>query len=192
MRGLLRLRIRSTAVGSVARIVDMPAVALPLVIRDLTVSDVPSCRWSGGATHLAAIAAAVERAGRGEVVYLAACGPVGLPLATVGIDFTKRPGAGLLWMLAVHPVVQSCGIGTAVIAAAEERILQRGVDRAEISVEDINPRARELYERLGYVAYGEEAESWDEEAPDGTVRRYHARCITMAKQLGGAGIRPHL
>ena len=170
----------------------MPTVTFPLVIRDLTASDVPACGWSGGATHLAAVAAAVDRAARGEVAYLAACGPVGLPLATVGIDFTKLPGAGLLWMLAVHPVVQSCGIGTALIAAGEERILQRGVDRAEISVEDINPRARALYERLGYVAYGEQAESWDQDAPDGTVRRYHARCITMAKQLRRAVTRTRL
>jgi RimJ/RimL family protein N-acetyltransferase len=50
-------------------------------------------------------------------------------------------------------------------------------------VEADNPRARALYERLGYVAYGEEDDSWDEEGPDRTIRRHHARCITMAKQL---------
>jgi len=161
----------------------MPTFAIPLVIRDLTAADVPACGWSGGAPHLAAVADAVHRAARGEVSYLTACGPAGLPLATVGVDFIKRPGAGLLWMLAVHPVVQSCGIGTALIVAAEERILGRGLARAEISVEDVNPRARALYERLGYVAYGEEDDSWDEEAPDGTIRRYHARCITMVKHL---------
>jgi len=161
----------------------MPTFTIPLVIRDLTASDLSSCGWSGSATHLAAVAAAVDRAARGEVAYLAASGPAGLPLAMVGVDFTKRSGAGLLWMLAVHPVVQSCGVGSVLIAAAEERILGRRLARAEISVEDINPRARALYERLGYMAYGVEDEDWDEETPDGTVRRYHARCITMAKKL---------
>jgi ribosomal protein S18 acetylase RimI-like enzyme len=161
----------------------MPTLTIPLVIRDLIASDVPGCAWSGGAPHLAAIADAVDRAARGEVSYLAAYGPAGLPLATAGVDFVRRPGAGRLWMLAVHPVVQSCGIGSALISAAERRIVGRGLDRAEISVEDDNSRARALYERIGYLAYGEEDDSWDEERPDGTIRRYHARCITMAKQL---------
>lgn len=137
----------------------------------------------GSATHLAAVAAAVDRATRGEVAYLAAFGPAGLPLAAGGVDFAKCPGAGRLWMLEVHPAMRSCGIGTALIAACEARVVQRGLDRAEITVEDINPRAQALYQRLGYETYGDEDDSWDEELPDGTVRRYHARCVAMAKRL---------
>ena len=161
----------------------MPMLTIPLEIRDLTTADLPACSWMGGRPHLVAMTTAVDRAARDEVAFLAVCGPAGVPIAAGAIDFTKRPRAGLLWMLAVHPLLQSCGIGTALIAAGEERIRAHGWDRAEISVEDINPRAQALYERLGYAAYGTEQESWDEEAPDGTVRRYDARCVTMAKQL---------
>jgi ribosomal protein S18 acetylase RimI-like enzyme len=164
----------------------MPTITMPLVIRDLTTGDLPACGWLG-ATQLAAVAAAVERAARGEVAYLAACGPAGLPIAAGGVDFTKRDGAGLLWMLTVHPAMQSCGIGTALIAEGEERIRRRGLASAEISVEDVNPRARALYERLGYVAYGDEAESWEVEAPDGTIRRHHAHCVTMRKSVRPTG-----
>jgi ribosomal protein S18 acetylase RimI-like enzyme len=158
-------------------------VVIPLTIRDLTPEDLPSCAWSGSATHLASIAGALERARRGEVDYLAVCPPSGLPVALGGIDYAKTPGAGTLWQLAVHGALRSCGIGTLLIHNAEQRIRARGLRRAELGVEERNPRARALYERLGYVAYGREPASWDEEAPDGTITRYQTMCTLMRKEL---------
>jgi ribosomal protein S18 acetylase RimI-like enzyme len=70
------------------------------------------------------------------------------------IDYAKHPGAGTLTQLSVHGVLQWCGIGTIIIQAAEQRILARSLHRAELGVEERNPRARALYERLGYAAYG--------------------------------------
>jgi ribosomal protein S18 acetylase RimI-like enzyme len=162
----------------------MPEVVLPLTVRDLTDADLPSCAWSGGSAHLVAIAEALDRAGRGVVEYLVACPPSGLPVALGGIDYVKIPGAGVLWQLAVHRALQSCGIGTVLIEAAEQRIRARGLHRAELSVEENNPRARALYERLGYVAYGSAPESWDEDAADGSVVRYETVCTLMRKELG--------
>lgn len=161
----------------------MPEVLLPLAVRDLTAADLPSCAWSGGPTHIAAIAKALDRAERGEVDYLAACPPSGMPVALGGIDYTKIPGAGVLWMLAVHVALQSCGIGTVLIEAAEQRIRARGLHRAELGVEECNPRARALYERLGYLPHGSAPESWDEDGPDGTVVRYETVCTLMRKEL---------
>jgi len=162
----------------------MPEVVLPLTVRDLTAADLPSCAWSGGPMHIAAIADALDRAGRGEVEYLAACPPSGVPVALGGIDYSKIPGAGVLWMLAVHGALESCGIGTVLIEAAEQRIRARGLHREELGVEENNPRARALYERLGYVAYGRAPESWDEDGPDGSVVRYETVCTLMRKELG--------
>jgi ribosomal protein S18 acetylase RimI-like enzyme len=82
-----------------------------------------------------------------------------------------------------HLPLQSCGIGTILIRAAEQRISARGLRRAELSVEENNPRARALYERLGYVAYGRQPEAWDEDAPDGSIVRYETVCTLMRKQL---------
>jgi hypothetical protein len=82
-----------------------------------------------------------------------------------------------------HPALRSCGIGTVVIQAAEQRIRARGLHRAELGVEDSNPRARSLYERLGYAAYGSEPDSWDQEAADGTVSRYETMLTLMRKEL---------
>jgi ribosomal protein S18 acetylase RimI-like enzyme len=85
------------------------------------------------------------------------------------------------WPSAVS--LQSCGIGTLLIQAAERRIRARGLHRAELGVEENNPRARTLYERLGYNAYGRKPEAWDEEAPDGSVTRYETVCTLMRKEL---------
>jgi ribosomal protein S18 acetylase RimI-like enzyme len=158
-------------------------VVIPLVVRDLTPEDLPGCRWSGSALHLASIARALERARHGEVEYLAACPPSGLPVGLGMIDYAANVGAGMLEQLSVHGALQSCGIGTILIQAAEQRILARGLNRAELGVEENNPRARALYERLGYVAYGSAPDSWDEQAPDGSVFRYETVCTLMRKEL---------
>ena len=161
----------------------MPEVVVPLTIRDLTTEDLPACAWSGSASHLVSVAKALERARLGEVDYLAACPPSGLPVAIGGVDYAKAPGAGTLWQFAVHGALQSCGIGTILIQTAEQRIRARGLRRAELGVEECNPRARALYERLGYVAYGREPAAWDEEAPDGSITRYETVCTLMHKEL---------
>lgn len=55
---------------------------------------------------------------------------------------------------------------------------------AELGVEESNPRARALYERLGYVAYGRGPEEWDELDSDRSVRRRETMCTWMRKELG--------
>uniref|UniRef100_A0AAU2JLN3 GNAT family N-acetyltransferase n=1 Tax=Streptomyces sp. NBC_00049 TaxID=2903617 RepID=A0AAU2JLN3_9ACTN len=158
-------------------------VVVPVVVRDLTADDLPACTWSGSATHLVHVAQALERAAAGEVDYLAVCTPAGLPVAIGGVDYRAEPGAGTLWQLGVLPALQSCGLGTVLVRAAEERIRTRGLDRAELSVEECNPRARALYERLGYAAYDSRPDSWDEEAPDGSLHRYETTVTLMRRQL---------
>jgi GNAT superfamily N-acetyltransferase len=135
----------------------MPEVVVPLTIRDLTAEDLPSCAWLGSASYLASVGRAVESARRGEADHLAICPPSGLPVALGGVDYAKTPDAGWLRQLAVHPALQSCGIGTLLIQAAEQRI--------------------------GYLAYGREPASWDTEAPDGTITRYETICTLMRKEL---------
>ncbi len=161
----------------------MAEVVVPLTVRDLTREDLASCAWSGSASHLASVAEALKRAERGGAEYLAVCPPSDLPVAIGGVDYAAHPGAGILWQLAVYPALQSCGIGTILVRAAEQRIRATGRRRAELSVEECNPRARALYERLGYVGYGRKPESWNENAPDGSVKRYETVCTLMRKEL---------
>ncbi|MEV0192629.1 GNAT family N-acetyltransferase [Kitasatospora purpeofusca] len=161
----------------------MSGIRLHLSVRDLTEADLPSCSWAGSPEHVRELVHQIRRAGTGEVDYLAVCTPVGLPVAVGGVDCTVEPGAGTLWQLGVHPALQSCGIGTLLVRSAEQRIIVRGLTRAELAVEESNPRARALYERLGYRAFGRELESWDVEAEDGSLRRYETLCTLMRKDL---------
>lgn len=158
-------------------------VVVPVHVRDLTPADLPACAWSGSAAHLVQVARELERAAAGEVDYLAVCTPAGLPVAIGGVDYQVTVGAGTLWQLGVLPALQSCGLGTVLIGAAEDRIRSRGLRRAELGVEESNPRARALYERLGYVAYGRRPDAWDVAAPDGSLRRYETMCTLMRKDL---------
>lgn len=161
----------------------MAEVVVPLTIRDLTEDDLPACSWYGPATALAAVAEAIERASRGEVDYLAVCTPSGLPVAVGGADYTKPAGAATIWQLSVQAELRSCGIGTVLIGALEQRIRARGLHWAELGVDDNRSRPRALYERLGYEVSGTEPGAWNEEAPDGTVTRYETQITLLRKQL---------
>ena len=162
---------------------DDTALLVPLHVRDLLPPDLPACAWSGSAVHLRHVERELTRAAAGEVDYLAVCTPADLPVAIGGVDYLAAEGAGTVWQLAVLPALRSRGLGTLLIRAAEGRIRERGLRRAELAVEEENPRARALYERLGYVAYGREPDAWDEEAPDGSVRRYETMCVLLRKEL---------
>lgn len=158
-------------------------ITIPIEIRDLTLADLEQLRWSGGRSQLVAIGQQLERVTAGLAEYLVACLPSGFPAGTLAVDYADRADTGLIHQVAVHGLMQSCGLGTLLMAVAEERIANRGRGYAELSVEHDNDAARRLYERLGYVAFGEEATEWDEDQPDGTVTRYRTMCTMMRKRL---------
>ncbi|MFD7134774.1 GNAT family N-acetyltransferase [Streptomyces sp. NPDC059894] len=158
-------------------------VVVAVSVRDLLPRDLSACTWSGSASHLRQVERELVRAAAGEVDYLAVCTPVDLPVAIGGIDYQVSKGAGTLWQLAVLPALQSRGLGTLLIRAAEQRMTNRGLRRAELAVEETNPRARALYERLGYTAYGRAPDAWDVEGPDGLNRRHETVCVLMRRDL---------
>lgn len=50
-------------------------------------------------------------------------------------------------------------------------------------MEDANPRARALYQRLGYVELGRRRASWEAQAPDGTLFAYRTVFADMDRSL---------
>ncbi|WP_328678590.1 GNAT family N-acetyltransferase [Streptomyces sp. NBC_00322] len=158
-------------------------VVVPVLVRDLTPDDLPACTWSGSTVHLMQVERELVRAAAGDVDYLAVCTPADVPVAIGGIDYQVTADVGTLWQLGVLPALQSCGLGTMLIRAAEDRIRSRGLHRAELAVEQSNPRARALYERLGYLAHGRRPDAWDVQAPDGSLLRYETMCTLMHKDL---------
>ncbi len=152
-------------------------VTIELTVRDLRVDDLSTCAWSGSALHVRGLSRQLQRVAAGEMDYLAVCPPSGVPVGIGGVDYRMRAGAGCLVQLSVHPALQSCGIGTVLVRAAEKRIRARGLVHAHLAVEDENPRARALYERLGYAAFGSGLAGWEELDEDGSL------CTLMRKVL---------
>jgi ribosomal protein S18 acetylase RimI-like enzyme len=95
-----------------------------------------------------------EQYARGEnaLTILVAVDEDEVPVGKLHLDFETRArkGDAVLVAAAVRPELQGRGIGTALMAAAEELTCTRGLGAIVLGVEDWNPRARRLYERLGY------------------------------------------
>ncbi|MDX6242235.1 MAG: hypothetical protein QOG10_7184 [Kribbellaceae bacterium] len=161
----------------------MPEVVLPLTVRDLTAEDLHPGFSGWSETHLEGTFRALDRARLGEVDFLAVCPPSGIPVATGGVDYAKPSDIAVLWQLSVDAPLRSCGIGTILIQALEQRIRGRGLTWAEPGVDENKSRPRALHERLGYVVTGREPGAWNEEAPDGTVTRYETVITVMRKKL---------
>ena len=159
--------------------------AAALTVNDLTPADLDRIGWSGGPVHIPAVAHALERAEQGEVDYLAVRSPDGWPVSIGGVDYAAHDRAGTLWQLSTHGELTGLGIGTCLIAALEDRIRVRGVPWAMLGVEDCNPRARALYDRLGYQVCGREEASWPEADDQGNIVTYHTELTLMRKRLGG-------
>jgi ribosomal protein S18 acetylase RimI-like enzyme len=66
----------------------------------------------------------------------------------------KGPFVGYIQTICVAPDARSSGLGSQLIAFAEERIF-REHRNVFLCVSSFNTRARALYERLGYVKVGE-------------------------------------
>ena len=101
----------------------------------------------------------LQRHKAGEIVYLVAL-VRGRPVGHLGVDLIRVRDAAHLWQFGVLPPLQSHGIGSAMVARAEEAALAHDFTVAEIGAETDNPRARALYERLGYSLVDERDGEW--------------------------------
>jgi ribosomal protein S18 acetylase RimI-like enzyme len=165
--------LRASILGGSARLEVVP----------LRPDDLDLIAWSGGPTHLEHVRRELGRVEAGEVDYLAVR-VGGVLVAKGGIDFAAEAGAGTIWQVATHPRLQGLGLATCLIGALEARALRRGVHRLRLAVEVDNPRARRLYERLGYESIGESETAWEADAEDGSRFLYRTRLTEMAKEAG--------
>jgi len=161
----------------------MTTFALTLTVRSMRVDDIPGLAWSGSPLHLRQTAEHLDRSTPETMDFLVVVTATDISVGKGEINYETFPGAGSIGSVAVRAELQSLGIGTFLISAAERRIRDRGLSRAELDVEENNPRARALYERLGYVAYDRKPDSWDQQGPDGIAYRYETICTMMRKQL---------
>ena len=154
-----------------------------LAAGDLRAGEVAGLAWPGGPAHLRGVAAALQRAARGREDYVVVRAPAGEPVAKMRIDYTSQNDTGVFSQLATMGPLQGLGIATMLIGAGEQRVRARGLAFAALGVEDNNPRARHLYQRLGYRAAGRQHASWETEDDTGVLRVYETTLTILRKRL---------
>ena len=85
-----------------------------------------------------------------RIVILVAVSADDVPVGKVHVHLQHTDGTVWLEAAAVARPFQGQGIGTSLVRAVEALAAERGYSAVELGVEDSNPRARRLYERLGY------------------------------------------
>jgi len=157
--------------------------ARQLVVGDLCDDELAGLAWSGNPAHLRSVAAALQRAAQGLEDYLVVRAPGGQPVAKMRVDYASEADTGVFSQLAVIGPLQGLGIATMLIGVGEQRVHTHGLAFAALGVEDNNPRARSLYERLGYQAAGRQHASWEYEDDDGALRLYETTLTILRKRL---------
>ena len=157
--------------------------ARQLAVGDLRADEVAELGWSGGPAHLRSVAAALQRAAQGLEDYLVVRAPGGEPVAKMRIDYASEACTGVFSQLATMGPLQGLGIATMLIGAGEQRVRARGLGFLALGVEDNNPRARRLYQRLGYQPAGRQQASWETEDDTGALQVYETTLTILRKRL---------
>lgn len=131
------------------------------------------------AQHEVAVLAADEPPGRDFVVAMWAAQQRGESTLLVAWTDDVPLGHGQLTSgvepelrnLQVDAVARGRGVGTAIVRVAEAAARAAGATTLSVGVADDNPRARALYERLGYVGTGIRSTTTYAYVDDAGVRR---------------------
>ena len=161
-------------------------------------SDLPLLEWYGQYEHFRNLfRLTYEGQRKGERLMLLA-DINGFPVGQIFILFNQRATMwqmmmgrrgkppeqrGYLYALRVMDHLQGFGIGTRLIMKAEEIMHETGCAWTTISVAKDNPRAKKLYERLGYHVYMEDEGRWSYVDHTGKTVHVHEPCWMLEKRL---------
>ncbi len=129
---------------------------LELEIRPLREEDVEHLEWHGGADLRSFYRWQWDRHHEGEREVLVAVFN-GLPIGQVALHWDGKPlhpGVPDIQSLRVMHLFRGLGIGSRLIEACEMEASRRTCGKIGLAVALDNPKARKLYERLGYHADG--------------------------------------
>jgi GNAT superfamily N-acetyltransferase len=137
---------------------------LEIVIRTLHESDVRLLEWHGGEDLRSFYDWQWTQHCNGEREVLVADFNA-FPIGQVALQWAGKsthPQIPDIQSLRVMETFRGLGIGSRLIEACEQEVLQRGSDQIGIAVGIENPAAQRLYERLGYRIMGAPYnDSWD-------------------------------
>jgi ribosomal protein S18 acetylase RimI-like enzyme len=89
---------------------------------------------------------------------------------------------GYLYAFRVMPNLQSMGIGTLLLNAAEQHLLDKGMSVITLQVAKDNLRGQQLYTRQGYRSFGSKVNIWHHNR-NGEIKEVREPCWAMEKTL---------
>jgi ribosomal protein S18 acetylase RimI-like enzyme len=168
------------------------AEADEFAIRPIGERDLPALEWDGAYLHFRRLfrqAYEDMRTGTRHLLMIE-YRPTGEMVGQVFIQWSSSDpryadGArrGYLYALRIKPAFQCRGLGTRMLNAAEDELRRRGMDTASIGVEKNNPRARALYERLGYRILADDPGRWSYLDHEGNIQEVLEPAWLMEKRL---------
>ena len=163
-----------------------------VVIRPLQEKDLPGLEWDGVYERYRRVfRQSFVDAERGQRILLVALagetmvGQVFVQLSSSETRYADGAQRGYLYALRVRPPWQGQGLGTRLVAAAEEALLSLGFSVAVIAAGKDNPRAHQLYERLGYRTFADDPGVWYFTDVNGVRQTMEEPCWVMEKRLRG-------
>lgn len=149
---------------------------------DLADTDLETMAWSGDALHIDLMR---EQMNDKRICSdtVAIYPPHTPPVSKGYVVHARHRNESTISQLATHPGLQSLGLGSLLLNAIEERIRKQGVTKAVLGVETSNPRARKLYEKLGYVYFKTDVDSWEAVDSDGNTYTHQTYVDWLSKIL---------
>ncbi len=164
-----------------------------VVIRPIREAELPALEWDGSYTRFRKVfQQTYEDALRGQRIMLVALmggqivGQVFVQLSSSERRYADGYSRGYLYSLRVRPEYQARGIGTRLVKAAEASLRARGFSTAVIAAGKENPRARQLYERLGYHTFADDPGVWYFQDVNGLQQAVNEPCWVMERTLSAA------
>jgi len=171
---------------------NKPAMTLemPIALRLATYSDLPKLEWFGQYTHFRALFRRTyqEQLQRRRLMLIADCNdfPIGhifVQLSSGEQRIADGRRRAYFYSLRVMEMFQGHGVGTHLILEAEGLARQQGFRWTTIAAAKDNPRARGLYERLGYRVFGDDEGKWSYVDHENRVRYVHEPCWVLEKRI---------
>jgi ribosomal protein S18 acetylase RimI-like enzyme len=160
-------------------------------IRHVIKSDLPGLEWGGEFTHFRRVYAdAYQRVLKGLsliwVADLPGKGIIGQLFIQLNCDRPELANGidkAYMYAFRIQPLHRSNGLGSKMMQIIEDDLLRRGFSTLTLNVAKDNPRARQLYERRGFITTNEEAGIWSYPDDKGTWQQVNEPAWRMEKPL---------
>lgn len=165
------------------------SIQLDITFRLATRADLPKLEWYGQYAHFRTVFRRTfnEQEQRRRLMLIADCAD--FPIGHIFIQLNSRRTLwdnhtrAYLYSLRVMEMFRGKGIGSRLINEAEAMVTELGCGWVSIAAAKENPRARRLYERMGYHVIAEDEGDWSYMDHEGKVRYVHEPCWVLEKKL---------